>query len=99
VADTVDVKVPAKVWWLLAERAETQGVTVAEYLAHVATSHVIAQKTGPRHTQGVTTSRVAELHALGLTDRDIAVRLSIGVQGVMYHRRKLRLAPNPGRTA
>lgn len=98
-AETVSVAVPAKVWWQLAERADAQGLTVAELLAKMATGHVVSASASGRPANGVTRQRVAELHALGHTDRAIASALGVVVHNVMYHRKQLGLRPNPGRAA
>jgi hypothetical protein len=44
---------------------------------------------------GETRAKVAELHAQGLTDSEIADRLQIAASSASYHRRALALAPNP----
>jgi hypothetical protein len=99
VAESIRLDVPAPVWWMLAEQAEERGQTVVEYLASLGSAHVIRATTGSPRPIGQTTQRVAELHALGDTDRAIAKRLGVDVHAVHYHRKKLGLRPNPGRAA
>lgn len=97
-AETIRIDVPAPVWWMLAEQAEERGQTVVEYLASLGSAHVIRTRTGSGRRTGQTTKRVAELHALGHTDRAMAHQLGVDVHAIHYHRKKLGLRPNPGRT-
>lgn len=88
----VTVELPARTWWLLAKVAERRGIRVAQLLAERALRAPTGRPSGrPLHTA----DQVAELHADGRCDRDIALALHVTKPTVRYHRLRLGLDPNP----
>lgn|GEM_PF-6083888 len=82
---------PARIWWSLAKQAEARNIDLSELVAE----RLVAAP-DPR-TVVTTRERVETLHAIGLTDREIAQKLHCGKSNVAHHRWALGLAPNYGR--
>lgn len=71
----VQVDLPPPVIWALCEAAEQRGVTSAELAGEVLAERFNPKPT-PRYEVGQRTrERVAELHALGMTDEEMGVEL------------------------
>lgn len=88
----VTVELPASTWWLLAKVADQRGIRVGQLLAERALRAPSGRPGGrPLHT----VDQVAELHADGRSDRDIALALHLTKPTVRYHRIRLGLDPNP----
>lgn len=100
-----DVKVPARAWFKLATVAENREITVAQLVAHIAETAVAEPGKRPeRDTYGrpstpterrkMTPRRLArlrELHALGLSDGQIASHIGLSDEAVRQWRNRLQL--------
>ncbi len=92
----VKLDLDPKLVWRLEEAAERDGVTMSDYAIQVLCGdRAVRQPHAKRVAAGVETQRkIAELHAQGLTDAEIADRVE-RVQGhVARLRRRLGLAPH-----
>lgn len=84
----VTIDIPDRDWYLIAGRAETAGVKVADLL-YTAARNLVANN--PERT--LTRDRVAELVNQGIPDPVIAHRMSLSVAHVAELRRAAHLKP------
>jgi DNA-binding NarL/FixJ family response regulator len=91
----VTIKLPAREWWKLARLAELRGDKVADLVAERAVRAPAGRP--PRAGSAPTSERVAELHAQGLTDTEVAHALMISNTTARYHRLRAGLPLNAAR--
>lgn len=85
---TVTLSLPPRVWWRLAKRGDSLGISVAELLARAA---VDVERGRAVHAPRTSTrERIADLLERGFSVRDIAIELHCTVENVYYHRSALK---------
>lgn len=97
----VKLDLDPKIVWRLEEQAESEGMTIGEFVGQAVTYGIKApRKWHTNQFQGeITRQEIARLHAEGLTDAEIAQRVDRVREYVADVRRKLGLKANRRRQA
>lgn len=90
----VKLRLDPKLVWRLEEQAEKAGLTFNEHAAALLEGKRQGLWSTSRAAGALTKQRVAELHAEGLSDSEIAVRVERVIEHVRFVRRNLGLKPN-----